>query len=120
MKRFLAGGLVGILCSALVGLAQHRASEKVVQPQVLVENEKVRIVRWLLQPGEGTRVHTHQLAHVSVVLRGSTLKDVETSGATKETVQKSGAATYIPGTGITHSFANAGKDTYESISIELK
>jgi hypothetical protein len=27
---------------------------------------------------------------------------------------------FVPGTGRTHSFANAGRETFESISIELK
>lgn len=121
MKKFVAGIIVGILGSALaVWSQQHLASEKVVQPQVLVENAKVKMVRWVLQPGEGTPIHTHTLDHVAVVIRGSTLRNVSTDGAAKENVQRTGEAVYVPGTGRSHSFANAGKDTYESIAIELK
>lgn len=120
MRRFIAGVLVGSLFSALALAAQHRASEKVVPPQVVVENPKVRIVRWVLKPGEGTPIHTHALDHISVVIHGSTLHIVETSGAAQEMVQKTGDVTFNPGTGVTHSFANAGKTTFESISIELK
>ena len=121
MKRFLGGLFVGLLVPGLCLAAQHLASEKVVQPQVLVDNQKVTIVRWVLKPGEGTPVHTHKLDHVSVVVRGSTLKDVEaSSGAAKESVQKAGNAVYVPGTGRTHSFSNVGKTTFVSISIELK
>jgi len=121
MKRFLAGVALGILGSALVLAAQHRASEKIAQPEVLVDNAKVKITRWVLKPGEGTPVHTHSLDHVSVVIHGSTLHDVDaSSGVAKENVQKTGAATYVPGHGQTHSFANAGKTTFESIAIELK
>ena len=120
MKRFLAGVLVGLAVSALTLFAQKLASEKVVQPQVLVDNQKVKIARWVLKPGEGTPLHTHALDHVSVVIRGSTLRDVAADGTAKENVQKAGDAVFVPGTGRTHSFANAGKDTFESISIELK
>jgi quercetin dioxygenase-like cupin family protein len=120
MKRFLAGLFVGLLASALVLMAQHRASEKIVQPQVVVDNAKVKMVRWVLRPGEGTPVHTHRLDHISVVIHGSTLRDVAIDGTTKENVQKTGDAAYVPGKGLTHSFANAGKETFESISIELK
>jgi len=120
MTRFLAGVLVGLLGSALIVMAQHRASEKIVQPQTIVENQKVKMQRWVLKPGEGTPIHTHTLDHISVVIHGSTLRDVETSGAAKENVQKTGDAVYVPGTGRTHSFANVGKETFESISIELK
>jgi quercetin dioxygenase-like cupin family protein len=121
MKRFLAGVVVGILGSMIAFATQHRASEKIVQPQVLVENARVKIVRWVLKPGEGTPIHTHSLDHVSVVIHGSTLREVEAdSGVAKENVQKTGDATYVPAHGQTHSFANAGKNTYESIAIELK
>ena len=120
MKRSIAGVIVGIAISALALFAQHMASEKVVPPQPIVENERVKIQRWLLKPGEGTPLHTHTLPHVSVILRGSTTRDVGTDGTSKDTDQKSGQASYIPGTGRTHSFANVGKETYESISIELK
>lgn len=120
MKRFLAGVLVGLAISALTLFAQKLASEKVVQPQLIVENQKVKIARWVLKPGEGTPLHTHVLDHVSVVIRGSTLRDVAADGTAKENVQKAGDAVFVPGTGRTHSFANAGKDTFESISIELK
>ena len=120
MKRFIAGVIVGISISALALFAQHLASEKVVQPQPILENERVKIQRWLLKPGEGTPLHTHKLDHVSVILHGSTTRDVGTDGTAKDLDQKSGQASYIPGTGRTHSFANVGKETYESISIELK
>jgi len=120
MKRFLAGVLVGLAISAFTLFAQKLASEKVVQPQLIVENQKVKIARWVLKPSEGTPLHTHTLDHVSVVIRGSTLRDVAADGTAKENVQKAGDAVFVPGTGRTHSFANAGKDTFESISIELK
>lgn len=120
MKRFFAGLFVGLLSSGLYLLAQHRASEKVVEPQALLENQKVKIVRWVLKPGEGTPLHTHTLDHIGVVIRGSTMKDVETDGTAKNVEQKTGAAVYVPGTGRTHSFANVGKTTLEIVSIELK
>ncbi len=120
MKRFFLGVFIGVLTSALALMAQHRASERIVQPQVLVENQKVKIVRWALKPGEGTPVHTHALDHVSVVIHGSSLRDVETNGTAKENVQKTGDVTFNPGTRRTHSFANIGQTAFESISIELK
>ena len=124
MKKFLAGVLVGLLASALASIAQQRpqprASETVVQPQVAVENQKVKIVRWLLKPGEGTPIHTHTLDHVSVIIRGSSVQDVQTNGTTSVLEQKTGEASFIPGTGRTHSFANLGPETFESIAIELK
>ncbi len=119
MKRFLGGILVGLIPWALPLVAQRLASEKVVQPQLLLENQKVKMVRWVLEPGEGTPVHTHQLDHIAVIIRGSTVRDVDSSGE-KQVEQKAGDALYVPGTGRTHSFANAGKTAYEAVAIELK
>ena len=120
MKRFLAGIFLGAFGSALVLAAQHRASEKVVEPQPVFENQKVKIVRWVLKPGEGTPIHTHTLDHIGVIVHGSKMKDVDVGGAVKEREATTGDAQYVPGTGVSHSFANVGKATYESISIELK
>ncbi len=119
MKRFLAGILVGLIPWTLPLIAQRLASEKVVEPQVLLENQKVKMLRWVLEPGEGTPLHTHQLDHIAVIIRGSTIKDVDASGE-KQVEQKTAGALYVPGTGRTHSFANVGKTTYEAVSIELK
>jgi mannose-6-phosphate isomerase-like protein (cupin superfamily) len=120
MKRFLAGLVVGLSLSALTLLAQHLASEQVVQPQPVLENQRVKIHRWVLKPGEGTPVHTHTLDHISVVLQGSRIKDMDTDGSFKTVEEKTGQVTYVPGTGRTHSFANVGSTTLESIAIELK
>ena len=120
MKRFLVGVFVGLAISAFTLFAQKLASEKVVQPELIVENQKVKAVRWVLQPGEGTPLHTHTLDHISVVIHGSMLRDVAADGSARENTQKAGAVAFVPGTGRTHSFANAGKETFESISIELK
>ncbi len=120
MKNFLFGLFLGIGLSVLALAAQHRASEKVVEPQVVIENQKVRIVRWVLKPGEGSPIHTHKLDHIGCTIHGSTLLDVEPGGATKQNVEEDGHVEFVPGTGRTHSFSNIGKTSFESVSIELK
>ena len=120
MTKFFSGLLIGLLGSALIIAAQQRPSEKVIPPQVIVDNAKVKVIRWLLKPGEGTPVHTHTLDHVSVVIHGSTLRTFPAEGAAKDTSYTTGQALFDPGTGATHSFTNIGRETFESIAIELK
>lgn len=120
MKRFLVGLIAGIMLSALALAAQQMASEKVVQPTPIFENQKVKIIRILLKPGEGTPLHTHALDHIAVIMQGSTMKDVEIDGKAKNVDQKTGEAHFVPGTGRTHSFANTGTSPLEIVSIELK
>lgn len=120
MKMFLAGIVVGLGLPAMFVVAQQHAKNKIVQPQLLIENEKVRIVRWTLEPGESSPVHPHQLDHISVVLRGSMLRDTPEGGSAKPLEQKTAAVSFNPGPRPSHSFANMGKTTFESVSIELK
>lgn len=120
MKRFLLGLLAGVMLSALALAAQQMASEKVVQPERVVENQKVKITRILLKPGEGTPLHTHSLDHIAVVVQGSTMKSVSTDGKSITVEEKTGEVVYVPANGRTHSLANAGSSTLEIVSIELK
>ncbi len=121
MNRFLAGIFLGLMAGASVTvLAQHAAKEKVVPPQVLVDNQKVKMQRWVLKPGESSPVHAHKLDHISVVIHGTTLRDTSTDGTSKEIAQKTGDAVFVPAHGVTHTLTNVGKTTFESISIELK
>ena len=120
MKRFLLGLFVGVTLSALALAAQHMASDKVVTPEVIVENQKVKATRILLKPGEGTPLHTHSLDHIAVVVQGSTMKTVAPDGESRTVEEKTGDVVYVPANGRTHSLANIGSSTLEIVSIELK
>jgi len=120
MKGFFSGVLAGWLALGLVALAQHRATEKVVHSHVLVENQKVKVVRWSLLPGERSPVHTHSLDHIYVVIHGSRIRDFVSGDGTHDDDQETGRAAYSPARGKTHSFQNVGSVPYEMVSIELK
>ena len=125
MKRFLAGVLCGWLALAVVQLAvalraQHQATAVVVQPQVLVDNQKVTIRRWQLLPGERSPVHTHSLDHIYVVIHGSKIREYLADGTIHDDDQETGRVGFSPGVGKVHSFENVGTVSYEMVSIELK
>jgi mannose-6-phosphate isomerase-like protein (cupin superfamily) len=120
VKRFFAGVLAGWLAVTLAVLAQRTASEKTVRPQLLADNQKVKIVRWSLLPGERSPVHTHSLDHIYVVIHGSRIRDFVSGGATHDDDQETGRAAYSPAVGKTHYFQNVGSTPYEMVSIELK
>ena len=96
------------------------AGAKGVEPQVLTDNAKVQVVRWVLQPGERTVIHRHDVDHVGVVLRGSKLRYLEEDGKSSESDEVAGSTEYAPATGRTHSFENAGTTPFEAVSIDLK
>jgi predicted metal-dependent enzyme (double-stranded beta helix superfamily) len=120
MKSFLAGVIIGVLGSTLALRAQHSAEPKVVQPQLVLENQRIKVERWVLQPGESSPVHAHALDHVGVTLHGSTLRMVGTDGSVKESLDKDGFVDFGAATAQTHSFINVGKTTFEAVSIDLK
>lgn len=118
MKRFVAGMVMGWLGFAL--LAQRQAEDRVVQPRIVVDNQKVKVSRWSLQPRERTPVHTHSLDHVYIVVRGSKIREHIADGRVSDDDQETGRAAFSPGRGKTHWFENTGTTPYEMISVELK
>jgi quercetin dioxygenase-like cupin family protein len=120
MKKFLAGVFVGVLASTIAVLAAQNSNSKTVQPQVLTDNAKVEIVRWVLQPGERTPMHRHDIDHIGVVVHGSTVRYVDADGISKTSEEPTGGAEYAPATHHAHWFENVGKNTFEAVSIQLK
>jgi quercetin dioxygenase-like cupin family protein len=120
MKKFLAGVLVGVLASTLAVLAEQRSNGKIIQPQLLADNAKVEMVRWVLQPGERTPVHRHDIDHIGVVIHGSTIRYFNDDGSTKTSEEPTGGAEYVPATHHAHWFENVGKTPFEAVSIHLK
>jgi quercetin dioxygenase-like cupin family protein len=118
VKRFLAGIAMGWLTFAL--LAQRPAADRVMPPQTVVDNQKVKVSRWLLQPGERSPVHTHSLDHVYIVVRGTKIREHVSDGRVNDDEQETGRAAFSAGRGKTHWFENAGATPYEMISVELK
>ena len=118
MKRFFAGVVLGWLAFAL--LAQQRAANREVPPQIVVDNQKVKVSRWSFQPGERSPVHTHTLDHVYIVVHGSKIREHISDGRVTEDDQETGRAAFSAGRGKTHWFENAGTTPYEMISVELK
>lgn len=120
MKKFLAGVIVGVLGSALGVMAARATSAKVVEPQLLVNNAKVEMVRWVLAPGERTPVHRHDIDHIGVVIHGSTIRYTNDDGTSKTSEEPTGGTEYVPATHHAHWFENVGKTTFEAVSIHLK
>ncbi|HYX31300.1 MAG TPA: hypothetical protein VE863_22385 [Pyrinomonadaceae bacterium] len=84
------------------------------------ENERVRVFRVTLAPGESTTVHTHVLPFLGISLTASKIA-VFVAGLTTPTMfdLPSGDVRWgsVP---LTHSIKNVGKTTFDAIDIEFK
>ena len=84
-----------------------------------MENERVRILRLVLAPGQSTEEHSHALQGVSVVITEGKIA-VDLPGRETETVTfKPGDYRWHEG-GMRHSLRNVGSGTFEAVEIELK
>jgi len=86
---------------------------------IVLENDRVRIERLILEPGQSTKTHTHNLSALSVFLTTSKVR-IESPGAKPETIE------YTPGdfrwraAPVTHSIKNIGSTRFEAVGIDWK
>jgi quercetin dioxygenase-like cupin family protein len=86
---------------------------------IVLENDRVRIERLILEPGQSTKTHTHNLSALSVFLTTSKVR-IESPGAKPETIE------YKPGdfrwraAPVTHSIKNIGSTRFEAVGIDWK
>lgn len=86
---------------------------------IVLENERVRIERLILEPGQSTNMHTHGLSALSVFLTNAKVL-VESPGQKPETME------YKPGdfrwraAPVTHSIKNIGSTRFEAVGIDWK
>lgn len=119
-KSLLAGLAVGgllVLAGARVAPAQDPAVVNAKTVQVKLENDRVRVLEAILQPGEKEQVHSHP-AYVTYVIAGGTVRNHIADGKTAETVLKTGDVLYRDP--VTHWAENIGTTPIHLILVELK
>ena len=98
----------------------------------LLENDKVIVWELILEPGESTGVHTHELDYIVHVVEGSTLLATDGDGGNANEVPLEDGATYYFSvsngiatsgdlqTPATHNAKNVGSRRYQEIMVEIK
>jgi quercetin dioxygenase-like cupin family protein len=88
--------------------------------KVVLENERVRVKDVTFPPGVlDTGMHTHQLAHVGVILTAGTLTFTE-PGKPAETVRFEAGSVGFREANVTHQVTNPGATPMRVIEVELK
>jgi len=98
----------------------------------LLENDKVIVWELILEPGDSTGVHTHELDYMVYVIEGSTLRATDGNGENPSDIPlhdndtfyfkvKDGIATAGDlQTTVTHDAKNIGAGRYREIMVEIK
>ena len=85
--------------------------------KVLLENDRVRVVRVVTKPGEKLEMHSHP-ANIVNSLTSAKAKFSSSDGKTEERELKAGQAAWSDA--VTHSTENVGKSESRALVIELK
>jgi quercetin dioxygenase-like cupin family protein len=88
--------------------------------QPIIENERVRIYRVSLEPGQSTTMHTHLLPGLGVAMTAGEI-ELTTEGKDKPDrfTLPLGDVRWRAGA-VTHAIKNVGKTVFEAVDIELK
>ena len=93
--------------------------------EVIFDNDRVRIWRMHLEPGERSDVHRHDLDYILVLLNGDRIAaepEPDTDGPVTERLEAEvvpGATVYLTRGGV-ETAVNTGREPYDEIIIELK
>ena len=75
------------------------------KPELMIDNDRTRFIRWKFRLGEGTRQHTHKCDNVSVPLEDVELKLIDGFGSVTISNVFRGIS-YPKNMGVTHNFIN--------------
>jgi uncharacterized RmlC-like cupin family protein len=128
MKTLLAGFAAGLAVGALAAAAivtdtfmlplDASAQPGASTAKVVLENARVRVRDVTFPPGV-TGMHTHELAHVGIVIQGGTLIFKYPDGKTETAELPTGGVGYRDAN-VTHEPVNPGTAPVRVIEVELK
>ena len=98
-------------------MKQEESSKGQNMLQIVLENDKVKVLRFDIKPGEKTEMHSHPY-HLACVLTDQKLKFTNSDGNVSEVDLNFGQVLYFEPT--THAIENIGKTESIGIVIELK
>jgi len=114
MQGFVSGLVVGIVVTAFAQPAVKYSTK------VVLENDRVRVRDVTFPPGVlDTGMHTHEFAHVGVILTKGTLIFTEPDGKS-ETVAFDAGSVGFRAANARHQVANPGTSPMRVIEVELK
>lgn len=96
--------------ASLVGVTGHK---------ILFENERVRVYRLVLEPGQSTGMHTHELSGLGVAVSAGEIEIESTDGERQSVKLQPGEFRWHTGQ-LTHSIKNVSSTRFEAVDIEWR
>jgi quercetin dioxygenase-like cupin family protein len=111
--------LSALACLALAqsAFAQDPAVVNAKTIQVKLENDRVRVLEAVLQPGDKEQLHNHP-SYVTYVLAGGTVRIHGADGTVRESTVRTGDVIYRDP--VTHWAENIGDTPVRFLLVELK
>ena len=108
---FVLGLLAGWAARPTLALAK---GEKVV-----LENEKVRVLEFVLEPGVAMGMHDHPRDRVEITLAGGRVRVTTPDGKTQEVDEKEGSVVWNKASAARHDVTNIGARPLRAYHVEL-
>lgn len=86
---------------------------------ILIDNDRVRVNRLILKPGESSKLHTHQMRGLGVILYDSKIEMISAEGTRRILEPKAGDFVWQE-VGTTHIIKNIGSTVFSAIDVEIK
>ena len=93
--------------------------------KVIFEDDRVRVWKLALEPGERSAIHRHELDHLLIQVRGDRIAvapEPDTASPYRDNFEFDvvpGMVTFVPKGGV-ETAVNAGSEPYYEIIVELK
>jgi quercetin dioxygenase-like cupin family protein len=91
---------------------------RVVEPEIVIDNDLARVVRWTLAPGTAIGPHRHPLPYIVVPVVGGTITFVDDAGA--RPVELVAAQPVFRPAGIEHDVQNRSDGTAVFVEVEIR
>ena len=106
-----------LVCAIPIVRAQDMVKVAPKNCRVLLENDRVRVIRVVTKPGEKIEMHSHP-ANIVYALTSGKVKHTSEDGKSEEREHKAGQAIWSDA--VTHSSENVGTTEGRVLVIELK
>ena len=88
-------------------------------PQVMIDNDRVKVTQWSFGPGADTGHHRHEWDYVVVPMTTGDLTIIDNDGETSLASLTAGKP-YFRRAGVEHNVINANEIPFAFIEIEMK